>query len=77
MDKKGPQAGKEMQMASEMMVYVLPVMIALFTASVPSGVGIYWGTSTLFGIGQQLYVNKKVKSNKSKKEAEVRVIEKK
>ncbi len=76
-DKKGPQAGKEMQMASEMMVYVLPVMIALFTASVPSGVGIYWGTSTLFGIGQQLYVNKKVKSNKSKKEAEVRVIEKK
>ncbi len=77
MDKKGPQTGKEMQMASEMMVYVLPVMIALFTASVPSGVGIYWGTSTLFGIGQQLYVNKKVKGKKSKKEAEVRVIEKK
>ncbi len=76
LDKKSPQAGKEMQMASEMMVYVLPIMIALFTASVPSGVGIYWGTSTTFGIAQQLYVNKKIGSKKRKKEAEVRVIEK-
>lgn len=76
LDKKGPQAGKEMQMASEMMVYVLPIMIALFTASVPSGVGIYWGTSTLFGIAQQLYVNKKVGKKRKKNEAEVRVIEK-
>ena len=77
LDKKGPQPGKEMQMASEMMVYVLPIMIALFTASVPSGVGIYWGTSTLFGIAQQLYVNKKVGKKRGKNEAEVRVIEKK
>jgi YidC/Oxa1 family membrane protein insertase len=76
LDKKAPQAGKEMQMASEMMVYVLPIMIALFTASVPSGVGLYWGTSTTFGIAQQLYVNKKVGRKKSKNEAEVRVIEK-
>jgi len=75
--KGGKQAGKEMQMASEMMVYVLPVMIALFTASVPSGVGIYWGTSTLFGIAQQLYVNKKVGKKTKKNEPEVRVIEKK
>lgn len=51
-------SGSEMQMANNMMVYVLPVMIALFTASVPGGVGLYWGVSTAFGIGQQIVVNR-------------------
>lgn len=74
-EKKGK--GQEMQMASEMMTYIMPVMIALFTASVPSGVGLYWGTSTIFGIGQQLYVNKRVGGKKKKNQPEVRVIEKK
>jgi YidC/Oxa1 family membrane protein insertase len=67
--------GPEMQMATEMMTYIMPVMLALFTASVPSGVGLYWGTSTVFGIGQQLYVNKKV-SKKKNKSTKVKVIEK-
>lgn len=75
-DKKGG-AGEEMQMASQMMVYIMPAMIALFTASVPSGVGLYWGTSTMFGILQQLYVNKRVSSKRKKSQAQVRVIEKK
>lgn len=74
-EKKG--AGEEMQMASQMMIYIMPAMIALFTASVPSGVGLYWGTSTVFGILQQLYVNKRVSKKRNKSKAEVRVIEKK
>ncbi len=41
------------------MVYFMPALIAVFTASLPSGVGVYWATSTLFGIAQQLYINKK------------------
>ena len=60
-----------------MMTYIMPAMIALFTASVPSGVGLYWGTSTIFGIAQQLYVNKRVAKKSNKTKAEVRVIEKK
>ncbi len=58
--KKNDKGGKksEMEMANSMMIYVMPVMIALFTASTPAGVGLYWATSTLFGIGQQWYVNK-------------------
>lgn len=75
-DKKGGP-GEEMQKASQMMIYIMPAMIALFTASVPSGVGLYWGTSTVFGILQQLYVNKRVSGKRKKKEAQVRVIEKK
>lgn len=51
--------GDEMQIATKMMTYVMPIMIAIFTASMPSGVGLYWGTSTLFGIGQQLVANYK------------------
>ena len=73
--KEGP--GKEMQMANQMMIYIMPAMIALFTASVPSGVGLYWGTSTIFGILQQLYVNKRVSTKRNKNKAQVRIIEKK
>ena len=40
------------------MATVMPALIAVFAASLPAGVGIYWAVSTLFGIGQQLIVNK-------------------
>lgn len=63
----------EMATAQNMMIYFMPVMIAVFTASLPAGVGIYWGTSTLFGIAQQVFVNKGT-SKPSKSEATVRVI---
>ncbi|MCC6643121.1 YidC/Oxa1 family membrane protein insertase [Candidatus Peregrinibacteria bacterium] len=82
MGRKKPAAGKssEMETASRTMMFIMPVMIAFFTASVPSGVGLYWAFSTTYGIIQQLIVNKqheqvetsiKVvddKSNKEKKE---------
>ncbi len=58
--KKEKSVGTEMEMASQMMVYIMPVMIAVFTASVPAGVGLYWATSTIYGIFQQLVVNKQV-----------------
>jgi YidC/Oxa1 family membrane protein insertase len=56
-----PAGGNEMQMATKMMTYFMPIMIAVFTASIPAGVGVYWGTSTLFGIGQQLVANHSLK----------------
>ncbi|MFA6521864.1 MAG: YidC/Oxa1 family membrane protein insertase [Candidatus Gracilibacteria bacterium] len=56
-DDKKP--GSEMDTANKMMTYVMPVMIAVFTASVPAGVGLYWGISTLFAIGQQVVANRK------------------
>lgn len=51
--------GSEMETVNKSMTYIMPVMIALFTVSVPAGVGLYWGVSTLFAIGQQLVANKK------------------
>ena len=46
-----------MARTTRMMQYFLPAMIAVFTATLPAGVGLYWGVSTAFGIGQQLFVN--------------------
>ncbi|MFA5854757.1 MAG: YidC/Oxa1 family membrane protein insertase [Candidatus Gracilibacteria bacterium] len=48
----------EMESANKMMKYIMPVMIAVFTAQLPAAVGLYWGVSTSYGIIQQLVVNK-------------------
>lgn len=69
----GQPAKNEMAMANNMMTYLMPVMIAIFTASLPAGVGIYWGTSTLYGIIQQVFVNKGGKK-KDPEEPTVKVI---
>jgi YidC/Oxa1 family membrane protein insertase len=66
-----PAKKNEMDAANNMMLYFMPAMIAVFTASVPAGVGLYWSVSTLYGIGQQLVVNAKADKDKTR----VRVIE--
>lgn len=71
-DKDKSEKKNEMAMAQNMMVYFMPVMIAVFTATMPAGVGIYWGASTLFGIIQQIYVNKA--PTQSNSDTKVRVI---
>lgn len=71
-DKK--EVKNEMAMANNMMIYIMPVMIAVFTASLPAGVGLYWGTSTIYGIIQQVVINRESNS-KSNDEPTVRVIE--
>lgn len=70
--KKQGEKSDEMAMATNTMTYIMPVMIAVFTASLPAGVGIYWGTSTIYGIVQQLFVNKS--KSKDPDEPTVRVI---
>lgn len=55
----------EMEAVNKSMQYMMPVMVAVFTASVPAGVGLYWCFSTLFGIGQQFIVNKQSKQNET------------
>lgn len=64
-----PAQKSEMEIANNMMIYFLPVMIAMFTASVPAGVGLYWGISTTYGIIQQIVVN-----NEKSTEPKVKVV---
>ncbi len=47
----------QMEQMQKMMLYVMPLMIGFFTSTFPAGVGIYWLTSTIFGIFQQKLVN--------------------
>lgn len=68
----------DMQAMNKTMTYTMPLMIAFFTASLPAGVGLYWGVSTLFGIGQTVVVNREKPEDSSKTnsgEVTVKVIE--
>lgn len=56
--KKKDEAMPDMAQVNKSMVYIMPLLITLFTASVPAGVGLYWGISTLFSIGQQVVINR-------------------
>lgn len=55
---KNAPTDSPMPMMNKTMIYFMPLLIAFFTASLPAAVGFYWGASTLFGIGQQLVVNR-------------------
>jgi len=53
--KKKEDGAPDPQDMQNMMQYFMPVMIAVFTSSMPAGVGLYWGTSTFFSILQQTF----------------------
>ncbi len=69
---KDAKPKNEMAIANSMMTYIMPVMIAVFTASLPAGVGLYWGVSTIYGIIQQVVINKEGPTDKD--EPTVKVI---
>jgi YidC/Oxa1 family membrane protein insertase len=61
---------------------IMPIMITFISFSLPSGLSLYWFTSTLFGIGQQILINKKEPTikqeadiSKEKMEKEVKTIQ--
>ena len=49
------------EMMNKFMLYGMPAMVAVFTFTLIAWVGIYWWTSTLFMVFQQLFVNKILK----------------
>ncbi len=60
--KKKPKEQKplaERMNTQTMMMYMFPFMIFFIAGSFPAAVSLYWGTSTLFSLGQQVFVNKK------------------
>jgi YidC/Oxa1 family membrane protein insertase len=44
----------------KMMLYILPVMLAVSAYFFPLGVGLYWFIGTLFVIAQQWYVMRQI-----------------
>jgi len=58
----GTAAGKDggsTQQTQKMMTIMMPLLIGFMSFSLPSGLTLYWFTSTLLGIGQQYLINKK------------------
>jgi YidC/Oxa1 family membrane protein insertase len=51
--------GGSSQQTQKMMTIMMPLMIGFMSFSLPSGLTLYWFTSTLLGIGQQYLINKK------------------
>ncbi len=47
---------------SKQMIYLMPVLTFVFAMSFPSGLALYWATTTLFAIGQQYLIIKKTKN---------------
>lgn len=44
------------------MVYVMPIIVFSIAYAISAAVAIYWTTSNLFAIGQEIYVRKKIKN---------------
>jgi len=77
--KKKDDGMPDMQTMNKTMTYTMPIMIAFFTATLPAGVGLYWGTSTIFAIGQTLVINREKSDeiqSKNSDEVTVKVVEK-
>ncbi|MFW6122137.1 MAG: YidC/Oxa1 family membrane protein insertase, partial [Petrotogales bacterium] len=56
---KGSSSANPTASTQKMMTTIMPLMIGFISFTLPSGLSLYWFTSTLFGIGQQLLINKK------------------
>jgi len=54
-DKSNPLAS-----SGKFMVYIGPVLTLVVLMNLPSALGLYWITSTVFSIAQQFYINKKL-----------------
>jgi len=62
MTSPGGPTGKDegsAQQTQKMMTILMPLMIGFMSFTLPSGLTLYWFTSTLLGIGQQHLINKK------------------
>jgi len=51
-------------MMSKQMLFIAPLITVFFGRSMPAALVIYWITTTVFGIFQQLYVNKMMRAAK-------------
>lgn len=68
------QQGQAAQMSKSMM-YMMPITTAIFTFTLPSGIGLYWIISSVMQIIQQLVLNYILK--KSESEFEIKIPERK
>lgn len=54
------------QAMTRQMTFLFPIMTIFIGRSIPAALTLYWVITTLFGLGQQWYVNKNIKTNSEK-----------
>ncbi len=59
-EKEKDSQAMMMQSMQKSMKFTLPVMIAIFASIVPAAVALYWLTTNLFTIGQELFIRRKL-----------------
>jgi YidC/Oxa1 family membrane protein insertase len=65
------QKGKELSSAERVarqMVYLGPIFTIMILSNLPSAVGLYWLVTSVFSIGQQVYINKTLNIREEKRE---------
>ncbi len=65
MPKTDDSQGKAGGCSANSMMYIGPVMTLVFSFQLPAGVILYWMTGYVFGIFQQLYINRFVKKKET------------
>jgi YidC/Oxa1 family membrane protein insertase len=54
--------------AQKKMMYLMPIIIVIFVINLPSGLTLYWFTSNILQIGQQVIINKRIYQQKKDEE---------
>jgi YidC/Oxa1 family membrane protein insertase len=60
--QQDPETMDESQAASQQIIQYLPIMFGFFALNVPSGLGIYWVTNTLFSTAATVLIRKQVET---------------
>lgn len=58
-----PTAGDQAQQQQKIMLYVMPLMLTVFSWNFPIGVLLYWVTTNLWTMGQQWFMFRNVEQN--------------
>lgn len=64
-DANKSESEKMMMMVGQSMKYTMPVMIAFFAYAIGGAVALYWITSNVFMIFQEMYIQKKLEKQKT------------
>lgn len=59
--KKGEKSDNPMMMATNNMMYIFPIMTIFIARRLPAALAIYWITTSIFMVLQQLYINRVIK----------------
>jgi len=67
-----PDAGDVSSMMTKQMMFLFPAMTYFIGSTLPAGLSLYWATTTLFQLGQQVYITKTYQPTSQRVEVTVR-----